>query len=173
MARSLYRYRYDYLTGKGFIPAESREFARQYTMSQLRSLPYLQNMIKSRGLFISNLRKRGYSNTEIRDRLYALYDTRDWLTPDGQLDVWAMLRSFRKKAIDEGEYKEKPRKGSHHPKGSGWSAGDRKSQKARSKEAQRKQAREDVNQEIIRAIQRGDQVERTRLEKERNRRFGY
>ena len=168
MVRSQYRYKHDYLTGKGFLPWESREFARQYTMAQLRSLPYVQNLIRWRGLYVSGLRKRGLTNKQIIDRLRKLYIDRGW-----EKDPWKMLKDFRKKAIDEGKYKPPPKKGSHHPKGSGWSAGDRKSQKARSKEAQRKQAREDINQKIIRAIGRGDQVERRRLEKERNRRFGY
>jgi hypothetical protein len=128
--RTLYRYKQDYLTGKGFLPFESRELARNYNMSQIRSLPYLQNVIKARGLFISGLRKRGYKDNEIRDRIYTVYDTKDWLT-DGKPDIWQMLRRYRKKTIEDNDYIPPKRKGSHH-KG-GISKGDLQEQRKRRK----------------------------------------
>ena len=131
MAKTQYRYKYDLLTGWGFLSWEAREFARQYSMAQIRRLPYLKTMTRWRRLYVSNLRSRGYSGKEIIDRIYALYDTRDWLTDVGQLDPWKLLRRFRDQAIDTGEYTPPKRKGSHH-KG-GISKGDLKAQKERRK----------------------------------------
>jgi hypothetical protein len=127
-------------------------------------------MIRWRGLYIGNLRKRGLTNQQIIDRLRKLYIVKDWGN-----DPWKMLKRFRKDIIDSGGTPspgKAPKKGSHHPKSSGWSAGDRKSQKARSKESQRKQAREDLLQKIIRASGQGNRAEKVRLERELNRRFG-
>ncbi|MDD4877038.1 MAG: hypothetical protein PHQ86_07940 [Dehalococcoidales bacterium] len=168
MARSLYRYRYDYLIGKGFLDSEAREFAKQYTMQQMRTTPYLQNLIRWRGLYVSGLRKRGLTNKQIIDRLRKLYIDRGW-----EKDPWKMLKDFRKKAIDEGEYKPPPHKGSHHPKGSGWSVGDRKAQKSRRKSKHLEDIREEYNAKIIKAIQAGDQKERARLERARDKALGY
>lgn len=128
--RTRYRYKYDILIGWGFLSFESRELARQYSVTQLRTLPYLQNIIKARRLFVSGLRKRGYKDNEIRDRIYTLYDTRDWLT-DGKPDIWQMLRRYRKKTIEDNDYIPPKRKGSHH-KG-GISKGDLQGQKQRRK----------------------------------------
>ena len=134
MAITRYRYNYNLLTGWGFLPFESREFARQYTVAQLRTVPYLKSMIRWRRLYVSNFRSRGYGDREIIDRIYALYDTRDWLTPDGQVDPWRMLRRFRKQAIEDTEYIPPKRNGGgHHPMGvsKGDVAGQRKRRKAR------------------------------------------
>jgi len=109
-----YRYKRDALINRGLLDFEAREIARNYSMPQIRSLPYLQSVIKSRGLYVSGLRKRGYKDSEIRDRIYALYDTRDWLTNDGKPDIWHMIRRYRKAKIDEGDYIPPKRKGSHH-----------------------------------------------------------
>lgn len=129
MARSLYRYRYDLLTGWGFLPFESREFARQYSVSQIRSLPYMVSLTRWRRLYVSNLRNRGLSNKEIIDRLKRLYGNSGWIR-DGKLDPWAMLRRFRKQAIEDDEYIPPKRKGSHH-KQIGVSKGDVTGQKQR------------------------------------------
>jgi len=134
MAKTQYRYKYDLLTRWGFLSWEAREFARQYSMAQIRRLPYLKAMTRWRRLYVSNLRSRGYSDKEIIDRIYALYDVRDWLTDVGRLDPWQLLKRFRKQAVDTGEYIPPRRKGSHHPPGI--SKGDvteqRKRRKARS-----------------------------------------
>jgi len=168
MARSQYRYRYDYLVGHGFLHNEAHEFATQYTMAQLRSLPYVQNLIRWRGLYVSGLRKRGLTNQQIIDRLRKLYVDRGW-----EKDPWKMLKDFRKKAIDDGDYKPPPRKGSHHPKGSGWSAGDRKAQKSRRKSKHLEDIKEEYNAKIIQAIKDGNQKERARLERARDKALGY
>lgn len=133
MARSLYRRRMDWLSGKGFMPFEYREIARNYTMFQLRTLSYLRSLIQSRRLYVSNLRSKGLGNKEIRDRIYALYDTKDWLTALGQPDVWQMVRAYRKTDIDSGEYFPVKRKGTHHPPSSGISKGDLQGQRQRRK----------------------------------------
>lgn len=132
MARTQYRYKYDLLIGWGFLSWEAREFARQYSVAQIRRLPYLKAMTRWRRLYVSNLRSRGYSDKEIINRIYALYDTRDWLTDVGRLDPWKLLKRFRKQAIDTGEYPIPKRKGSHH-KG-GISKGDLQSQRGRRKQ---------------------------------------
>ena len=126
--RSRWRYKYDWLTGHGMLPFESRELSRQYSMSQIRRLPYLRSMINSRMLTIRKFRKLGYTDKEIRDRVYALYDTKDWLT-DGRPDIWQMLRKYRGASIDRHDYTPPRRKGSHH-KG-GISKGDLQSQRQR------------------------------------------
>jgi len=133
MAKTRYRYKYDLLTGWGFLSWEAREFARQYSVAQIRQLPYLRAMTRWRRLYISNLRSRGYSDREIIDRIYALYDTRDWISDIGRLDPWQLLKRFRKQAVATGEYIPPKRKGSHHPPGisKGDVAEQRKRRKAR------------------------------------------
>jgi hypothetical protein len=136
MARSLYRYKQDLLTGWGFLTFESREIARTYTTKQIRTLPYLQSLIRSRRLFVSNFKKRDFPISEIRDRVYALYDKSDWLTDDGRPDIWKMIRRYRKIAIDtvgDGHYEAPKRRGSHHPKGSGISKGQLDAQRKKRK----------------------------------------
>jgi len=132
MAKSQYRYKYDLLVGWGFLPFESKELAKQYSVAQLRTVSYIQNIIKARRLFVSGLKARGYKDSEIRDRIYALYDTRDWLTI-GRPDIWQMLRYYRKASIDDGDYIPPKRKGTHHKGGisKGNLQGQRKRRKAK------------------------------------------
>jgi hypothetical protein len=128
-------------------------------------------MIRWRGLYIGNLRKRGLTNPQIIDRLRKLYIDKDWGN-----DPWKMLKRFRKDIIDSGGTPspgKAPKKGSHHPKGSGWSAGDRKTQKSRRKSKHLEDIKEEYNAKIIKAIQVGDQKERARLERARDKALGY
>ncbi len=129
---SKYRYKRDYLENKGLLPFEAREIARNYDMPQIKSLPYLQSVIKSRQLFIINLRKRGYSDREIKYRVYTLYDKKDWLV-EGRPDIWQMIRRYRKTAIDKDDYNPVKRKGTHHKSGSGISKGNLTEQRKRRK----------------------------------------
>lgn len=132
---SRYRTKYNLLIKRQFLPFEAREFARNYTTTQLRKLPYLKNMIRWRSLYVANFRSRGYSNREIISRIYALYDTRNWLTDEGQLDPWKMLKRFRQAIIDSGgdpSPGRSPTRGSHH-KAIGVSKGDIAGQKQRRK----------------------------------------
>lgn len=124
-----YYYRYNRLIGWGLLPFEAREIARTYSMQQIRTLPYLQSLIRARRLYISNLRSRNYPDREIIDRIYALYDRKDWLDDNGRPSIWEMLRSYRKSSIEDNDYIPPKRKGSHH-KG-GISKGDVAGQKAR------------------------------------------
>lgn len=128
MAKSLYRYKYEKLKNAGILSFEAREIARQYTMTQIRKLPYIRKMVATRRLYVSNLKSKGYGDREILDRIYALYDRKDWLKV-GRPDVWDMIRSFRKKDIDSGDYKPVKRGGTHHPKGSGISKGNLEAQR--------------------------------------------
>lgn len=170
---SQYRYKRDYLIRQGLLEFEAREIARNYDMPQIRSLPYIQAILKSRRLTISNYRKRGLRDSQIREKIIALYKRRGWLTPEGKPDVWAMIRYYRKEAIDANEYNPTKRKGSHHKVGSGISKGDIEGQRKRRKSKTKAQQREDLNQEIVRAIVSGDQELRKKLEAKRNRIYGY
>jgi hypothetical protein len=121
---------YNILIGWGLENFEAREIAGNYWMPQIRSLPYLQSMIKSRRLYVSNLSKRNYTPEDIREKIYALYATNDCLT-DGKPDVWKMIRRYRKIAIADNDYLPPKRKGSHH--GGGISKGQVADQKKRRK----------------------------------------
>jgi hypothetical protein len=70
-------------------------------------------MIKWRRLYIANLKKRGYSDDKTMIAIINLYDRKGWLVYQ-RPDPWKMLKSFRQKAIDEGEYIPPKRKTSHH-----------------------------------------------------------
>jgi len=139
--RTRWRYKYDLFIGWGFTPLEARSFAKQYTVKQIRTLPYLVALTRWRRLYISNLRKRGYSDQRIKRSLLVLYKKREWVTK-GKLDPWKMLKGFRNVAIDKGDYTPPVRKGSHH-KG-GVTKGDIAGQKRRRR--QRKTFLEDYAQ---------------------------
>lgn len=128
-----YYHRYNALVGWGLLAWESRAIATVYSMAQIRSLTYLQSFIRSRRLFVSNMRRLGYSNRQIIKRIYELYRRNEWLTDDGKPDVWKLIRAYRKPAIDNGEYVPPKRKGSHHPPSSGISKGQINEQRRRRK----------------------------------------
>lgn len=131
MATTLYARKYMLLSSWGFMNWEARELARNYNLTQLRTLPYLLRMSRARRLYVYNLKHQGLKMSEIRDRIYALYETKDWLDNSGVPSVWEMLRYYRKTSMAQGEYVPLPRKGSHH-KG-GISKGDLKGQRQRRK----------------------------------------
>jgi hypothetical protein len=167
-----YRYKYNKLIKSGLLSWEAREIADKYTMTQIKQLPYAQNVMKARRLYIGNMRKRGYKDTEIRDRIFALYDTKDWLTNDGRPDVWMMIRTYRKKSITDGDYVPPKRKGSHH-KIKGISKGDLQSQRSRRKSRVKDKEREDLRQDIIRATAEGNQKLRHELEQKYFKKYEY
>lgn len=111
--KTLWRSKYELLIRWGFTPLEARTFARQYTTKQLRSIPYLVIMGRWRRLYVSGLKARGYSSQRILRMIARLYRKRGWITK-GKFDPWKMLKRFRDIAIDEGDYRPSPRKGSHH-----------------------------------------------------------
>jgi hypothetical protein len=118
-----YKHRRDILTQIGFLSWEAREIARNYNMEQLKTLPYLQSLIKSRRLTVINFLRRGLTMKEIRERILEFYKRRNLMVGD-RPDIWSLIRSYRKRDIDSGDYKPVKRGGTHHPKGSGISKGN-------------------------------------------------
>jgi len=129
MALTLYRRKYNYIQRAGFLHFEAREFARQYTAKQIKTLPYIQRMLRWRRLYVANLRHRGYSDAKIIRMIKALYVKRGWKR-GASLDPWQLLRRFRQASIDDNQYIPQKRKGSHH-KNIGVSKGDVVAQKER------------------------------------------
>ena len=170
---TLRQQRYDYLIKSGFLPREATEYASNYSMNQIRTVPYLQNIVRSRRLYVNNLRSRDYSDSDIRNAILRLYRRRNMIQ-DNAIDPWEALRRARQKAIEEGDYIPPKRKGSHHPIGvsKGQLADQRKRRNVRIQTNARKDLQsqiESLNDQIGRASIRGDQAERRRLEAQRNR----
>ncbi len=112
---TLFSHKEKYLIDSGFLRKEAREFAHTYSMNQLRTLPYIRDMIRTRRLYVGRLKSLNYSDAEIKKSLTYLYYKNEWLDKDGNPDLWAMLRSFRRKSIQSGDYTPPPpKKGSHH-----------------------------------------------------------
>lgn len=129
---------YNRLIDAGFLPFEAREYAKQYTIGQFRSLPYLRKMVQSRRLYIANLRSRGlitFDEKTIRIRILNLYKRKGWLRPDGKPDAWKPVKAQRQNDIDSGDYIPPKKKGSHH-KQPGVSEGDVQAQRQRRKSRQ-------------------------------------
>lgn len=118
-----------YLAKAGFLAFERKEIISQYTLPQLRRLPYLVNMIRSRRLNVGKLRNKGYSDAAIAKAIMAQYNRNRWKSLDDNYDVWQLLKRFRKISIETGDYIPPKRGGSRH-KG-GISKGDVVSQKHR------------------------------------------
>ncbi len=122
--------RYNYLINAGFEDWEAREFVfgSNYTTFKRNKLLgnndpaiYIQRMIRSRRLYVGNLRRAGYTPDEIHQAILRLYVKKDWMSaPKGFVEVGErrdplkMLRSFRKATIESGGYVRPPSKGSHH-----------------------------------------------------------
>ena len=113
--------KYRYLVGNYLTHIEASEISRQYTMTQIRSLPYIQRLIRTRRLQGTNLLKRGYTASEIKRAIQTLYD-KQGLDSQEPNDFWKILRKIRDQSIDRGEYTPPKRIGSHH--GQGVSKGD-------------------------------------------------
>src|SRR5450759_934046 len=94
------------LINGGFTEAEARELSMQYSIAQMRSLPYLIKMRRTRRLSATRLASYGYGLEEIQRSIAALYIKKGWT------DVWSMLRSYRTQSIESGDYI--PPKRSHH-----------------------------------------------------------
>jgi hypothetical protein len=97
-----YRQRAALLLKAGFTSDEAGEFAKQYSVAQMRSLPYLVRMRRWRYLYSVNLASKGYGADEIERSIRMLYTKKGWLTADGQPDAWEMLKAFRKQIIQSG-----------------------------------------------------------------------
>lgn len=161
---SLYRRKYDYLINAGFYPFEAREFARQYTIPQLKTTSYLRNMIRNRRLYVGRMKKRGLSDRQIRDRIMILYGNNDLLRGIAP-DPWQWLKRFRKIAINAGKYPIPTRKGSHH-KVKGVSKGDVVGQKKRSKQRRMQSELDDLERRWRKAISDNDQSSKRKIERE-------
>lgn len=96
--------KYNYLKIRGLLPYEAREIARSYSKEQIDSLSYLKSFILSRRLYVARLKKHELSDKEIADRIYNIYKRKGWLTNDNKLDIWQLLRSYRKQDIISGDY---------------------------------------------------------------------
>jgi len=107
-----YNLRYRLWDRWGFTQREAEAFTSQYSVANMRSLPYLISMARWRRLYSSNLSRRGYDFYAIQHATAELYRRKGWLTPDGDFDPWRMLKAFRNQAIDSGDYI--PSRRSHH-----------------------------------------------------------
>ena len=164
MARSFYSYKTDLLIKWGFLRNEAKAYADQYTTFQIRTLPYFKRLTSWRRLYVSNFKKRGFTNKEIRDKIKDLYARRGWIKK-GKIDPWEMLRYFRKASIDDSEYIPVKRKGSHH-KTKGVSKTDILLQKKRGTEQRFQVEMDIIERQWRRAVNNNDQSEKRRLEKE-------
>ena len=63
----------EYLIKSGLNYKEASEFSGQYSLSDLRTLPYFKNLLRTRRLYQSNLKKRGYSDRQIQGTIANLY----------------------------------------------------------------------------------------------------
>lgn len=86
----------------GMLPFEAREFSKQYSIKNMRELPYLIRMGRARRLYGTNLASKGYGADEIARSILMLYRQKGWLTPDGRPDAWQMLKSYRRLVINAG-----------------------------------------------------------------------
>jgi hypothetical protein len=120
----------EYLTNAGFMPQEATQLARTYTITQFKTLVYLQKLVRTRRLYVSNLVKKGHTDKEIKEYIKKLYIKKNWARNDKR-DPWTMVRDSRKASIDSGGYVPVKRKGSHHALGV--SKGDIAGQKQRRK----------------------------------------
>lgn len=120
----------DSLIKSGFLPSEATTLSGGYTTTQFRTLPYLKKLVRTRRLYVANLKSRGYSDNLIAQYIKDLYENKEW-EREGKRDPWKMIRDARQKEIDSGNYIPPKRKGSHH--GEGVSKGDVKKQKSRAR----------------------------------------
>lgn len=169
---SLYRKKADYFIDRGFYYKEYREWVDNYSYHDIRTLPYFRSMITWRRLYTDRLLSRGVPINIVKQRMMDTYVRRNWLTPDGDLDPWKMLKYFRKEAIESGDYKPPPKKkGTHHPVGI--SKGDvteqRRRRKARTKEGKVEEARNQLHNLNVAINTEENQRKRSDLMEQRER----
>jgi len=180
-----YEGKYQFLVEHGLLPFEAEEIAdKSYHLHGLRELIYFRRIYQYRMPYLANLRKRGFTEEQIKIKILRKYREKEWATKEKKwgrniyhYSPFAMVKWYRKRSIDEGEYTIPIRKGSHHktssghPPGSGWSAGKRKEQRERRKV--KNVDREYWNDRIVQAYKDGNTTLAHKLERERNKRFGY
>jgi len=112
------RGRYNKLVKMNFSASEARTLSKL----PLTMLSHVKDMAKARKKLISDItgqgKQLGWDKTqldkELKDYLGYTYQNEGWVNIDGEDDPWAMLRAFRKGAIDRGEYTpRRPRKRPH------------------------------------------------------------
>lgn len=106
----------EFLIKNGLNLKEARSFADQYSITDLRTLPYFRALLANRRMYVGKLKKKGYNDRQIQGTIANLYYRRGW-ADNGKVDEWAMLRSFRRKSIESGDYTPPKHKGSHHGEG--------------------------------------------------------
>lgn len=96
--------------------------SRNYALGRQDPAIYLQKAIKARRLYVGNLQRKGFSPAEIHKSILKLYDKKGWMThpknlkvPGKRRDPMSMIREYRKKDIESGDYRRPKKKGSHHP----------------------------------------------------------
>jgi len=129
-AAGYYARRYNSMINSGFEDWEAHEivyggnyrtFRRNKALGKNDPAIYIQRMMTWRRLYVGNLKRLGRSPEQIHNAILRLYETKGWLThpkalavPGVRRDPLAMLRAFRKAAMDAGDYRRPTKKGSHH-----------------------------------------------------------
>ena len=103
----------------GLLPFEA------HTLSIVpENRPYIKRLLKDRLILFTQAANERWSRKEYETKIKEIYGDKDWIIEDtkelqefgtrrksvGKADPWRMLRDYRKRAIDEGEYIPKPRK---------------------------------------------------------------
>jgi len=113
--RPVRRGRYNRLVKANFSAEEARKFSRL----PLTRLSFIKDMEITRKKAVDSINQQGkqlkWSKTQAKSELKAYlaytYKEEGWVDDEGEGDAWAMLRAFRKGAIDRGEYRPRePRK---------------------------------------------------------------
>jgi hypothetical protein len=162
-----------FLEFSGCTNYEAQTFADQYTLAQLRSLPYFQNLLRSRRLLRAKAIKEKLTTSQYREQIRNFYKRNGWIT-DGKLDVWAMLRKYRKDVIISGGdpspgLAPSAKKGSHH-KEKGVSKGDVVAQRKRAGQREITKRKSDYQYRVDRLARQksftvAEYEEKKRLEK--------
>jgi hypothetical protein len=166
---STFKQRVRWAKTQGLMEFEAYEYADSYSIKEMRTLVYFQQIIQQRRSYINRRRNAGDSDRVIAERIRKIYVRNKWQT------AWDRLRAFRKKSIEVGDYIPPPKKGSHHktssghPKGMDWSAGNRKAQKSKAKERDVEKSK--LREQIIQAQASGNKQEWNRLQKIWNRKY--
>jgi hypothetical protein len=101
----------------GFLPYEAYELSR----FKDKSVVYFRAMVQERRQLMKGLLREaeahGWSRTKTTEEWKALinftYKEKKWVQAGHRLDVWKMLREYRDRVIDLGEYHPRRHKGNH------------------------------------------------------------
>jgi hypothetical protein len=185
MYRTLRQRRYDNLIYSGFLPFEAQELSSV----KYSEAPYLRKMMRDRmrlnEAYYKQARELGWNKTQrekgYRDFIRNEYIDHKWVRPAESWQVgktrykespWEMLKDYRQKAIDAGEYH--PKQGKHvRRKGESLYIkiykGDIQAQKKRA--AERRERMSEIEREKYRK-QRREQKARARERAKMKERYG-